>query len=140
MTIPKKIVLNKSELHNWMHDEHRQWEALLSRIGPAHMDQAGVNGDWSFKDLISHLVPDELRNIANLRASLRNVPEPPPPWPVHMQTDDEINAWIYETNHERPLRQILDESHEMFPQLFTVVHELPDDVRIDIVHKGERRY
>lgn len=57
-----------------------------------------------------------------------------------MQTDDEINAWIYETNHERPLRQILDESHEMFPQLFTVVHELPDDVRIDIVHKGERRY
>ena len=38
------------------------------------------------------------------------------------------------------MRQILDESHQMFQHLFTVVKELPDDVKIDTVHQGERMY
>ena len=132
--------MNKSELLNWLQEEHRQWDALLERIDPTLMDQVGVNGQWSFKDLIAHLTPDGLRSIANLQAIQHNEPEPPPPWPVHLQTDDEINAWIYETSRERSLRQILDESHQMFQQLFTVVKELPEDVRIDTVPKGERMY
>ena len=132
--------MNKYELLGWLHEEHRQWEALLERIGPARMEQTGVNGDWSFKDLIAHLIPDGLRSTANLKAGLYGDPEPPPPWPVHLQTDDEINAWIYETNHERPVREILDESQEMFQQLFAVVEELPDDVEVVTLQKGERRY
>ena len=130
--------MNKSELLNWLQEEHQQWEALLERIGPTHMDQVGVTSQWSFKDLIAHLIPDGWRGIANLQASQRHELEPPPPWPGHLQTDDEINAWIYATNRERSVRQILDESHQMFQQLFTVVKALPEDVQIDIVHQGER--
>ena len=132
--------MNKSELLNWLQEEHQQWDALLERIGPTHMDQAGVNSQWSFKDMIAHLIPDGLRSIASLQALQRKEPEPPPPWPAHLQNDDEINAWIYQTNRERSVRQILDESHQMFQQLFTVVKELPDDVKIDTVHQGERIY
>jgi hypothetical protein len=132
--------MNKSELLNWLQEEHQQWEALLERIDPTNMDQAGVNGQWSFKDLIAHLIPDGLRSIANLHAIQGNEPEPPPPWPVHLQTDDEINVWIYETNRHRSARQILDESHQMFQRLFTVVKELPDDVKIDTLLDGEHRY
>lgn len=132
--------MNKSELLNWLQAEHRQWEALLERINLTHMDQVGLNSQWSFKDLIAHLTPDGLRCIANLKAIQRNEPEPPPPWPVHLQNDDEINAWIYQTNHERPVRQILNESHQMFQDLFTVVNELPEDVKIDTVPQGERVY
>ena len=132
--------MNKSELLNWLQEEHQQWEALLERIDPIHMDQVGVNSQWSFKDLIAHLIPDGLRSIASLQALQRNEPEPPPPWPAYLRNDDEINAWIYQTNCERSVSQILDESHQMFQQLFTVVKELPDDVKIDIVHQGERIY
>src|SRR6266498_2737739 len=39
----------KSELLKWLQEEYRQWEALLDQIGPARMDQPGVNGDWSMK-------------------------------------------------------------------------------------------
>jgi hypothetical protein len=138
--IPKEFSMNKSELLNWLQEEHQQWEALLKQIDPTHMDQVGVNSQWSFKDLIAHLIPDGLRFIANLQAIQRNEPESPPPWPVHLQTDDEINAWIYETNRERSVRQILDESHQMFQHLFTVVKELPEDVRIDTEFQGERIY
>jgi hypothetical protein len=132
--------MNKSELLNWLQEEYQQWEALLERIDPTQMDQVGVTSQWSFKDMIAHLTPDNRRLVANLQAIQRNEPEPPPPWPVHLQTDDEINAWIYETNRERSVRQILDESHQVFQQLFTVVNELPDDVKIDTVHQGEHLY
>jgi hypothetical protein len=132
--------MNKTELLNWLQEEHEQWESLLGRIDPARMDQVGVNSKWSFKDLITHLTPDGLRCIADLRAIQQNEPEPLPPWPAHLQNDDEINAWVYETHHERSVRQILDESRQMFRDLFTVVKELPDDVRIDTVAQGGRMY
>jgi len=53
--IPKEFRMNKSELLNWLQEEYQQWEALLERIDPTHMDQVGVNSQWSFKDLIAHL-------------------------------------------------------------------------------------
>ncbi len=132
--------MNKSELLNWLQEEYQQWEALLERIDPTQMDQVGVTDQWSFKDLIAHLTPDNRRIVANLQAIQCNEPEPLPPWPVHLQTDDEINAWIYETHRGHSVRQILDESHQVFQHLFTVVKELPDDVKIDTVHQGERMY
>ena len=132
--------MNKSELLNWLQEEYRQWEALLEQIDPMEMDQAGVTSLWSFKDMLAHLIPDNHRLIANLRAIQRNEPEPPPPWPAHLQNDDEINTWIYETTHEGSVRQILDESHQVFQDLLAVVKELPDQVKIDTVHQGERVY
>jgi hypothetical protein len=132
--------MNKSELVNWLQEEYQQWERLLEQVGLTHMDQPGVNSQWSFKDLVAHLTPDNRRLVANLQAIQRHEPEPPPPWPAHLQTDDEINAWIYETNRERSVHQVLDESHQVFQHLLTLVKELPEDVKIDTVHQGERVY
>jgi len=132
--------MNKSELLQELREEHRQWEHLLERIGPARMDQTHVNGHWCFKDLLAHLIPDGLRSIASLQAMQRGEPEPPPPWPAHLESDDEINDWIYESQHERPAQLILDESRRMFERLFAGMEELPDDIRIETVHQGERDY
>jgi hypothetical protein len=140
MRILEECRMNKSELLNWLQEEHQQWEALLNQVGPSRMAQAGVNGQWSFRDLIAHLIPDGLRCIARLQAARRNEPEPPPPWPVHLQTDDEINAWLYETNRERSVGQIMDEAQQMFQHLLAVVEALPDDVKIDTVQKGDRMH
>ncbi len=124
--------MQKSELLNWLQEEYQQWETLLKQIGPARMDQPGVNGDWSFKDMVAHLYYGwQPRLIARIQAAQRGEPEPPPPWPAHLQTDDEINAWIYESNRERSVREVLDESHQVFQQLLTVIEGLPDDVQIE---------
>ena len=64
----------------------------------------------------------------------RGEPAPPPPWPAHLQTDDEINAWIYAANHDRSVREVLDESHQVFQLLLAAIEGLPDDVRIDPAH------
>ena len=47
--------MNKSELLNWLQEEYQQWEALLDQIRPERMEQPGVNGDWSMKDIVAHL-------------------------------------------------------------------------------------
>ena len=132
--------MNKSELVRWLQQQNQQWETLLYAIGPTRMVQPGVNGDWSMKDVVAHLTGWQPRLTASLQAAQRGEPEPPPPWPAHLQTEDEINAWIYESNRGRSLRAVLDETHQVFQQLLAVVEGLPEDVRIDQVHQRDRVY
>jgi len=123
--------MNKSELLNWLRKEYQEWEAFLGQIGTARMDQPGVNGDWSMKDIVAHLTGWNRWLVARLQAAQRSQPEPPPPWPAHLQTDDEINAWIYESNQGRSVHAVLDESHQVFQQLLAVIEGLPDNVLIE---------
>lgn len=130
--------MKKAELLDWLQEEYRQWEAFLDQIGPARMEQPGVNGDWSMKDIVAHLTGWQPRLINSLQAAARGEPEPPPPWPMHLQTEDEINAWIYETHRGRSVREVLVESRQVFQQLLAVIEGLPEDVRIEQLHEGER--
>jgi hypothetical protein len=123
--------MNKSELLNGLQEEYQQWKALLDQIDPARMDQPGVTGHWSIKDIVAHLTGWRRRTAARLQAAQRRESEPPPPWPAHLQTDDEINAWIYESNHGRPVPEVLDESHQVFQQLLAAIEGLPDEVVMD---------
>lgn len=123
--------MNKTELLNWLQEEQQQWEALLDEIGPARMELPGVNGQWSMKDMVAHLTGWQPKLIADMQAAQRGEPEPPPPWPTHLQTEDEVNAWIYERNRERSVSEVLDESRRVFQQLLAVIESLPNDVRIE---------
>jgi hypothetical protein len=123
--------MQKSELLNRLQGEYRQWEALLDQIGEARMDQGGVNGDWSMKDIVAHLTGWQHRVVANLQAAQRGEPEPSPPWPAHLEAEDDINAWIYESNHGRSVREVLDEAQHVYQQLLAVIEALPDDVRVE---------
>ena len=40
---------------------------------------------------------------------------------------DEINAWIYKVNRDRPLADVLTDSHEVFQQLVAAVDTLSDE-------------
>ena len=136
--------MKKSELLNWLQEEYQQWEAFLDQIGEERMDQGGVAGDWSIKDIVAHLTGWQPRLTARLQAAQRSEGEPPPPWPAHLQTDDEINAWIYEANRGRSVQEILDESRQVFQQFLAVIEGLPDDILIEpayhIVQLGGQRF
>jgi hypothetical protein len=124
-------MMKKAELMRGLHEEYRKWQTLLDEIGIARMDQPGVAGAWSIKDIIAHLTGWRRRTVARLQALQRDQPEPPPPWPAHLHTDDEINAWIYESNHGRSVRQVLDESHQVFQQLLAAIEGLSEQVLAD---------
>ena len=123
--------MQRSELVNWLREEYQKWEALLAEIGPARMERPGVNGDWSMKDVIAHLIGWNRWLVARLQAAGRREPEPAPPWSAHLQGDDQINAWIYEHYRGRSLREVLDETRAVFQELLVVIEGLPDDVRLE---------
>ena len=123
--------MNKSELLQWLQEEYQQWQAFFALIDPARMDQPGAAGDWSIKDIVTHLNWAQPRLISYIQAAQRGEPLPPPPWPEHLQTDDEINAWMYESNRGRSVREVLDQSHQLFQQLLAVIEGLPDEVQIE---------
>jgi hypothetical protein len=136
--------MKKSELLDWLQEEYQKWEAFLNQIGPTRMDQPSVNGDWSMKDIVAHLTGWNRWLVARLRAAQGSEPEPPPPWPAHLQTEDEINAWIYDSNRGRSVRDVLDETHQVYQQLLTVIEGLPDEVLIEqewhLVWLGGQRF
>src|SRR5690348_9692378 len=109
--------LNKTQLLTQLRNEQAAWEALLAEIGEAHMTQPEVAGGWSIKDIVAHLTGWRRRTVRRFQALLHHDPDFSPPWPPELQEDDEINAWIYEANRERPLADVLSESREVFQQL-----------------------
>jgi hypothetical protein len=136
--------MNKAELLTWLQSEYLQWQALLAQIGPERMDQPGVSADWSIKDIVAHLASWQRRTNARLAAALHSEPAPPPLWPAQMEAEDDINAWIYESNRERSVGAVLEESEQAFQQLLGIVTGFPDDIPIEsayrVVQFGEQRF
>jgi hypothetical protein len=130
-TLLMEFLMKKSDLLDWLQEEHQKWEALLYQIGPTRMDQPGVNGDWSMKDMAAHLTGWNRWLVDRLQVAQGGEPEPPPPWPAHLESEDEINAWIYTSNHHHSLRQVLDEMGQVYQRLLDVIQSLPDDTRIE---------
>lgn len=116
---------SKARLLDDLRDEQTYWEALLQDIGKQHMTQPGVAGNWSIKDIISHLTGWRRRTVGRFQAALRHEPPPPPLWPPQLQTDDEINAWIYAADRDRPLDSVLRDSREVFEQLLETLDTFP---------------
>jgi hypothetical protein len=126
--------MNKAELLTWLMEEQQKWELLLAAIGETRMEQAGVNGDWSMRDIVAHLTGWQRWLVARLQAAAQGQPEPSPPWPAEVTTDDATNTWIYETNRTRSARQVLDDAAAVYAQLAETLNGLPDDCRIESIN------
>lgn len=118
--------MSKTQLLDEMRNEQTQWEALLRDIGEEHMTQPGVAGEWSIKDIVAHLTSWRRRTVGRFQAALRHEPAPAPPWPPRLQNDDEINAWFYVADRDRPLADVLRESREVFDQLAETLSAFPE--------------
>jgi len=118
--------ISKTQLLAELNDENASWLALLDDIGEANMTQPEVAGGWSIKDIIAHLTGWRRRTVRRLQATLNHEPDPSTPWPPELREDDEINAWIYQSNRDRPLADVLSDSREVFQQLVDTINAFPD--------------
>jgi hypothetical protein len=124
-------MMDRAELISGLKEENERWLALLDQIDPARMDQPGVTGPWSVKDIVAHLTGWRRRTVARLQAECRGEPEPPAPWPAHLKSEDEINAWFYEANKGRSVGEVLDDSEQVFEALLAAIECLPEDILRD---------
>lgn len=118
--------ITKAQLLDELQQENAQFEALLAAIGPARMTQPEVAGGWSIKDIVAHLTGWRTRTVARFRAARSGEPVAPPPWPQDLQEDDDINAWIYAANRDRPLDDVLSDSRATFQQLVDAISAMDE--------------
>ncbi len=111
--------ISKKQLLAEMQSEQAAWLALLDEIGEENMTQPEVAGGWSIKDIVAHITGWRRRTVLRFRAALDPTIDMTPPWPAEMgeldEDDDvdEINAWIYKTNRDRPLCKFRDSAGEI---------------------------
>ncbi len=112
--------------------ERQSWEQLLAEVGEERMQEPGVAGDWSFKDVVAHLNGWRILTLARLEAAQHGRDPVPPPWPAHLDEDDDgdldaINDWIYQTNRERSLQDVLSEYGQSFDQMRAAVAAISEE-------------
>ena len=98
----------------------QEWEDLVAEIGPERAEQKGPHDDWTFKDLAAHITDWENREM-----DLLEDPEAAPPWGPGLDTD-EINAFIYQRNAERPLGDVLRDAWLVYGRLRAIVTGLSE--------------
>ena len=127
--------MNKQELLNWLTEEQQKWELILAAISETRMEETGVNraGSWTMRDIIAHLSAWQRWLLIRLQAAVNGRPEPPPPWPKNLINEDDINAWIYEANRNRSVRDILSEAHATYEQSLAAIRDLPEDIPIETI-------
>ncbi|MFN8400328.1 MAG: ClbS/DfsB family four-helix bundle protein [Anaerolineales bacterium] len=125
--------MKKSELLNWFQEECQRWELLLAAIGQKRMTEVGVNGEWTMRDIIAHLTGWQSKLVNQFIAAMNGELEPPPPWSKELKSEDDINAWIYETNHKKDLGQVLEDARQVHEKMRNAINNLPDDIRIETI-------
>lgn len=103
------------------------WHQLVALVPPARMNEPGPMGDWSFHDLVSHLLAWRDRTISRLRAAAAGAPRPPAPWPAGMTGDDPINDWFRDRDASRPTADLVADYAGSFARIREAVAALPVD-------------
>jgi len=122
--------ISKKQLLAEMQSEQAAWLALLDEIGEENMTQPEAASGWSIKDIVAHITGWRRRTVLRFRAALDPTVDMTPDYPAELDEDDEvdqINAWIYKANRDRPLADVLNDSREVFQQLVAEVSALSDE-------------
>jgi len=107
--------------------EKANWQRVVDQVGQDRMEEPGVMGEWTFKDLAAHLTGWRDQTIRQIEAEADGLPEPAPQWPDNLTEDDDVNDWIYQQNRDRPLEDVLSDADSSFDRLANAVGMLSED-------------
>jgi hypothetical protein len=119
--------MRRADLLAELNAEHEAFQELVAQIGEDRMEESGVGGAWSVKDIVAHLTAWRRRTVGRLEAAAHGQPEPTPPWPANLHEDDEINAWFHARDRPKSVAEVLSESRRVFQQLASAIERLPQD-------------
>ncbi len=132
------MFFDKGQLIDMHENEFAQWESLLAGLSPAQIADPSLADGLSVKDTLAHLKAWQERTIARLEGALQGHAPHFPQWPVAL-TDEETresvdlaNAWIFETQRDRPWADIYQEWRTGFLRFLELLRAIPEaDLRPD---------
>ena len=115
-----KITLER--LLGLIHAGWKEFESTLERVGRERMEQPGVSGELSVKDVAAHVTWFEKDML--LLLSTRSMKEASPLWGL---PPDERNRAIYEENRARTVEDVLGEARSVHAAMMAEIEKLSDD-------------
>lgn len=103
----------------------RDWDALLDKVDEIRMQQPGVCGKWSLKDIIAHVTWYE-KEMVELFSTLSISGSPL--WELET---DQRNEKIFQENQFRSLDEVRQESLKVFAQLLTALEQVEPAALLD---------
>jgi hypothetical protein len=117
----------KSELLAELDREWAHIERICAGLSEADMLAPGVEGEWSVKDILSHLSAWEKYLLDRLGYVLSGQH---PLYPTMTSWDDvhRFNAQVYADNKDRPLTSVIIEFRSLYRGVMTVLESLDDEI------------
>ena len=109
-----------------MRTKYAALEEILTPLDETQMTTAGVNGNWSIKDIMAHITSWHHRLLDWLHAASRNV-EPTISGPDSTEEMDKLNAQFYKEHKSRPLDDVLADFRTTYLQIVDVVQTLDNE-------------
>src|SRR4051812_17414218 len=121
---------DKQRLLDLMELERAAWDALISQFSTERLLQPGVVGDWSVKDVVTHVAAYEDWTAEQIEGGRRGeVPSSQEYEEMGTQGWYDVNIrnqFMYEQNRDKSIDQVLAESQESFNRLLSVVQSLSE--------------
>src|SRR6478672_8782142 len=122
---------NKKQSLEMLRDVFRRWDELLAGMSQEQITNQQHPSDLSIKDEVAHLWAWQQRSVTRLEAFLNHSEPQYPALPSTLDPDtedvDPINAWIYETNRNKPWPNVYEDWREQFQRLLRLVQEVPEE-------------
>jgi len=122
--------MTRSKLYSEILAERGALETTLGKLSEADMTDATLDGGWSVKDILAHIVDWEKRMVTWIGESLEgDGPDLSPDW----STDalDQLNEQIYQANKDRPLGEVISDFKQSYQQCWQAVERLTDQDLLD---------
>ena len=119
--------MTKAKLLEFMRTERAAWDALLAEVGEERMLEAGVDGAWSVKDIVSHVTYWEQDTLRVLEVVARGET------PEFSEQDemDALNARAVARNQHHAPSAVIADSQRVHQALLAMVETFPEADLID---------
>jgi hypothetical protein len=110
-----------------MRAQRARFEQALAGMTEADVINVPVQERWTAKGIVAHIAAWELKLIGWLRAAaLRQWPDIPATgtWATYIE---QFNDRCYAENRDRPLAEVMAQSHQVFSELMAEMEALPED-------------
>ena len=130
---------DKGQLLTMLRDEFTRWDRLLSSLPEEQATPRQLPSDLSIKDVVAHLWSWQQRSVARVEAALNGTEPVLAGWPEALDPESEddleqINAWIHETNLDKPWPRVYADWRTQFLRFLDLSEEVPE---ADLMQPGK---
>jgi hypothetical protein len=136
--------VDKTEVLERVQTSRAAFDQLLVKVGETRMEQPGVEGDWSVKDILAHVMAYDRWTAAQLNAAREGREATPqeafgsdtPPEGADTIDLDTRNAALREHYRETPLAEIIAGAEHAFAMFVAAIQALDDTQLADPAFLG----